>query len=71
MTAALYIGKVGLEDDVRIKELADSLERGGCSCYTVSEGKGLREGTDLLLSVGGDGTFLSAAMLVADSGFRL
>lgn len=68
MTAALYIGKVGLEDDVRIKELADSLERGGCSCYTVSEGEGLREGTDLLLSVGGDGTFLSAAMLVADSG---
>lgn len=68
MTAALYIGKVGLEDDIRIKELASSLERGGCSCYMVSEDEGLREGTDLLLSVGGDGTFLSAAMLVADSG---
>ena len=68
MTAALYIGKVGLEDDIRIKELAASLEKGGCSCYEVSEGDGLRDGTDLLLSVGGDGTFLSAAMLVADGG---
>ena len=68
MTAALYIGKVGLEDDVRIKELAASLEKGGCSCYVIFEGDSLKEGTDLVLSVGGDGTFLSVAMLVADTG---
>lgn len=68
MIAALYIGKEGLDEDVRIKELADSLEAGGCSCYTVFEGGCLRKGTDLVMSVGGDGTFLSAAMLVADSG---
>lgn len=68
MTAALYIGKEGLDADVRIKELADSLQEGGCSCYTVSEGDALKEKTDLVLSVGGDGTFLSAAMLVADTG---
>lgn len=68
MTAALYIGKEGLEEDIRIKELADSLEKGGCSCYRVFKGGGLKDGTDLVLSVGGDGTFLSVAMLVADSG---
>ena len=68
MTAALYIGKEGLEGDVRIKELAVSLAEGGCSCYTVSEGDVLKKETDLVLSVGGDGTFLSAAMLVADTG---
>lgn len=68
MIAALYIGKIGLEEDSRIKELADSLEKGGCSCYRVFKGGGLKEGTDLVLSVGGDGTFLSVAMLVADSG---
>lgn len=68
MIAALYIGKEGLEEDIRIKELADSLEKGGCSCYRVFKGDALKEGTDLVLSVGGDGTFLSVAMLVADSG---
>ncbi len=68
MIAALYIGKEGLEEDVRIKELATSLEEGGCSCYVVFEGGSLRDGTDLVLSVGGDGTFLSTAMLVGDSG---
>ena len=68
MTAALYIGKEGLEDDIRIKELAESLERGGCSCYNVFEGGRLTDGTDLVLSVGGDGTFLSVAMLVGDKG---
>lgn len=68
MLAALYIGKEGFEDDVRIKELAASLEKGGCSCYYVFDGGSLREETDLVLSVGGDGTFLSVAMLVADLG---
>ena len=68
MLAALYIGKEGFEDDVRIKELAASLEKGGCSCYYIFDGGSLREGTDLVLSVGGDGTFLSVAMLVADLG---
>lgn len=68
MLAALYIGKEGFEDDVRIKELAASLEKGCCSCYYVFDGGSLREGTDLVLSVGGDGTFLSVAMLVADLG---
>ena len=68
MIAALYIGKEGLDEDVRIKELAASLEAGGCSCYSVFEGEGLREGTDFVLSVGGDGTFLSVAMLIGDRG---
>ena len=68
MLAALYIGKEGFEDDVRIKELAASLEKGCCSCYYVFDGGSLREETDLVLSVGGDGTFLSVAMLVADLG---
>jgi NAD+ kinase len=68
MTAALYIGKEGLEEDGRIRELAASLEEGGCSCYFVFQGGALRENTDLVLSVGGDGTFLSVAMLVGDSG---
>ena len=68
MIAALYIGKTGLEDDPRIKELAASLEKGGCSCYVIFEGDRLEDGTDLVLSIGGDGTFLSVAMLVADTG---
>ena len=68
MTAALYIGKVGLEEDDRIKELAATLEKGGSSCYLIFENQPLKEDTDLVLSVGGDGTFLSVARLVADTG---
>lgn len=68
MTISIYIGKNVDVNDGRIVRLIDSLESGGCVCEILKDGESLKEETSLVLSVGGDGTFLSVAGLVADSG---
>lgn len=68
MKAAVYIGKEGYENDTRVNAMMASLAEGGCSCYMLKNDDSLAENTDMVLSVGGDGTFLSVARLVADSG---
>ena len=66
MKVAVYIGKNDDTTGERLAGLLRSLEMGGCECYMV-DGE-LSSGTDMVLSVGGDGTFLSVSKLVADSG---
>lgn len=66
MKVAVYIGKNDATTGERLAGLLRSLEMGGCECYMV-DGE-LSSGTDMVLSVGGDGTFLSVSKLVADSG---
>ena len=66
MKIAVYIGKKGVETEPRLAGLLKSLTDGGCECYMVEDG--LQPGTDMVLSVGGDGTFLSVSKLVSDSG---
>ena len=68
MKIAVYIGKKGAETEIRLTELIASLEKGGCECFFVDESGPLAPDTDMVLSVGGDGTFLSVSKLVADSG---
>lgn len=68
MTAGIYIGKEGLENDSRLVELTAELAAGGCETYRLEAGETPREGTGMVLSVGGDGTFLSVAMAVAEAG---
>ena len=68
MTIAVYIGKNSAEDDERLANLLTALHEGGCKCYSIDPSEGIQEGTDMVLSVGGDGTFLSVSKLVADSG---
>lgn len=68
MTSAIYIGENVCETDERLAGLVRSLEDGGCVCHIIRNGETLKDDTDLILSVGGDGTFLSVARLVADSG---
>ena len=63
MNIAVHIGKEELRTDSRVLALLDALECGGCNSYIVPEDGDLQEQTDMLLSVGGDGTFLSAAMM--------
>lgn len=67
MTSAIYIGENVRETDERLAGLVRSLEEGGCACHIIRNGETLKDDTDLILSVGGDGTFLSVARLVADS----
>lgn len=66
MRAAYYIKKVELSGDSRIAGLLSALAAGGVEIYNIASG--LVPDTDLLLSFGGDGTFLSAARLVCEAG---
>ena len=63
MNIAIYIGKEQLREDARLISLTDELSAGGCSLYFLNEDNALQENTDMILSVGGDGTFLSAALI--------
>lgn len=68
MKLALYIKKRSLAGDPRIDALRSELEAGGCEVSVVKAREDLNPGFDALLSLGGDGTFLSAAAIVGDSG---
>ena len=68
MKLALYIKKRSLAGDARIDALRSELEAGGCEVSVVKEREDLDAGFDALLSLGGDGTFLSAARVAGDSG---
>lgn len=68
MKLAIYIGKESKENESRITELFKQLRDGGMDLYELSHGEMPSEGTDMLLSVGGDGTFLYTSKLVIDSG---
>ena len=62
MNVAIYIGTEHIRSDERLVNLIEQLRNGGCDTYFTSSDEQLKTDTDLLLSVGGDGTFLSAAM---------
>ena len=65
MKIAVYIGDVKLKSDPRVTSLLEEFQSGGCSIYAVESDVLISADTDMVLSVGGDGTFLSAARLVA------
>ena len=64
MNIAIYIGKREASEDDGVKTLLSDLRKGGCGLKLLYEGDVLESDADMLLSVGGDGTFLSAAKLV-------
>ena len=68
MKIAVYIGKQDYMQEPRIVGLLESLRDAACELYVVAAGEELSPSTDLLLSVGGDGTFLSASALIGDMG---
>lgn len=68
MRIAVYLRNRSLEDDPRLVSLLEELRAGGNTVYGVESHGDLAAGTDFLLSVGGDGTFLSSAALAGDSG---
>ncbi|MGM9740200.1 MAG: NAD(+)/NADH kinase [Candidatus Cryptobacteroides sp.] len=68
MTFGFYIKNDGLKENVRFMAMRKALEDAGCTLYDIRTREDLIPGTDAVLSVGGDGTFLSASKRVADSG---
>ena len=68
MKIAVYTGKEEPSGGERVKTLLSKLEAAGISLYNMEVGQVPQEGTDMLMSIGGDGTFLTASMLVAQLG---
>ena len=73
MKLALYNRHPELWDDARYLRLEKALEAMGerFSCYRLSPEGNWEPDTDMVLAVGGDGTFLSAASQVAQKGVPL
>ena len=68
MKLAFYIKKERLQGDSRVEALLGALRAAGHGIYPVRESADIRPHTDALLSLGGDGTFLSAARLAVPAG---
>ena len=68
MKLAVYIGKDSEEHNGRVSELFMNLRESGVQLYELAYGEAPSPDTDMLVSVGGDGTFLYSSKLVLDSG---
>ncbi len=71
MKIAIYIGKEELAEAPEIRELSVALEGGGCAVNVLAEGETPSPDCDMLLCVGGDGTFLSASGLAVRCGLPI
>ena len=70
-TIGIFVKNPALKEESRSKDLLSKLEQGGCELYPITSRDDVREDTSLVLSIGGDGTFLSAAKRVAPSGIPI
>jgi NAD+ kinase len=68
MRIAVYIGKRELVSDSRFVSLLEVLRDRGHDVHVLGAGEIPSEETEMLLSVGGDGTFLSSSVLAAERG---
>lgn len=68
MKLACYIKSPALQTDERALALLAELASGGSEAQPVASADELPPDTDILLSIGGDGTFLSAACMAAPRG---
>jgi NAD+ kinase len=71
MRLAVYIGKRDLLSDQRFVSLLEALRKGGCDVHVLDPEEMPSEGVGMLLSVGGDGTFLSASVMAAEKGLSV
>lgn len=71
MKIAYFILNDELRADARMSSLLADLEEATFELYEIHSRADVRPETDLVLSMGGDGTFLSAAHAVADIGLPI
>ena len=57
--------------NARIAEVFDLMRQGGIDLYELDPAEGLQPGSDMLISFGGDGTFLTAAQYAYDAGIPI
>lgn len=68
MKIAVYVSNDNLLSDAGLCRMLEDLSAGGCLVDVIGDGARLSGDEDMLLSVGGDGTFLSASSLAAELG---
>ena len=71
MKIGYFILNDGLRDNPSVTGLLAELEAASCEVYEIRNKNDVLPETDLVLSMGGDGTFLSAAHLVSDIGLPI
>ena len=71
MKIAFHIENPSISGDARFKALSEALCRGAAEFYPASVSADLRPGTDMVLSIGGDGTFLGTTRMVAEAGIPI
>lgn len=71
MKIGIFLKRQSLREKPEYKSLIKQLEDAGYELYPIESKADIRPETDLVLSVGGDGTFLSAAHVVADVGLPI
>ena len=71
MKIGVFIKDHNWEDDPRLFALEDELRKGSVEVYRFSRNREVQEGTDMVLSIGGDGTFLSASNRIGNRGIPL
>ena len=57
MKIAFHTGDPSIPGDARFKALGEALRAGGVELYQATVTADIRPGTDMVLSIGGDGTF--------------
>ena len=71
MKIGYFIKKSALKGEARIESLLSQLSAGGAAIYEIRSSECVQPGTDMVLSFGGDGTFLSAAHRVSEAGLPI
>jgi len=71
MKIGYFILREELKSDQRMTSLLSDLEQATFEVYEIRNKNDVQPNTDLVLSMGGDGTFLSAAHVVADIGLPI
>ena len=71
MKIGYFILREELKSDARMLSLLRDLEQATFEVYEIRTKNDVQPDTDLVLSMGGDGTFLSAAHVVADIGLPI
>ena len=71
MKIGYFILKDGLREDPSARKLLSDLESASYEVYEIRDKNDVRPETDLVLSMGGDGTFLSAVHVVSDIGLPI
>ena len=71
MKIGYFILNDGLRDHPQVLDLLGELEAASYEVYEIKTKSDVRPETDLVLSMGGDGTFLSTAHMVSDIGLPI